>query len=146
MFKNLGGRAAFVFLSTDGQFFIASRKQSLGALPAVGTVSNFRQVNWNGNGTIAALNEDSTTVTASDATARTTTRLLASNNRVDMLTHDTPRDGLRYRAPNSCTISGVANNCSEVLQVPLQGMGITLSMSVGTNPTTAFYQASIGKP
>jgi len=146
MFKNLGGRAAFVFLSTDNQFFIASRKQSLGALPAVGTVSNFRQVSWNGNGTIAVLNDDTTTVTAIDATARTTTRLLASNNRVDMLTYDTPRDGLRYRAPNSCTISGVANNCSEIVQVPLQGMGITLTLNVGTNPATAFYQAAVGKP
>lgn len=146
MFKTLGGRAAFVFLSTDGQFFIASRKQSLGALPAEGTVSNFRQVTWNGNRTIAALSEDSTTVTAIDATAKTTTRLLASNNRVDMLSYDSPRDGLRYRAPNSCTIDSAANNCSEVVQLPLQGMGITLSMSVGINPTTAFYQASIGKP
>jgi len=57
-----------------------------------------------------------------------------------------PRDGLRYRAPNSCSVNGAPNNCSEVVQLPLQGMGITLSMSVGTNPATAFYQASIGRP
>ena len=146
MFKTLGGRAAFLFLSTDGQFAVASRKQSLGALPAVGTVSNFRQVIWNGNGTIGALSEDSTTVTAMDTTAKTTTRLLASTNRVDMLTYDKPRDGLRYREPNSCTINGATNNCSEIVQVPLQGMGITLTMSVGTNPITAFFQATVVKP
>ena len=41
---------------------------------------------------------------------------------------------------------GVASNCAEFVQLPLQGMGITLTMSVGTNPTTAFYQVSVGKP
>ncbi|MEO5881195.1 MAG: hypothetical protein ABIQ06_02155, partial [Caldimonas sp.] len=146
MFKTLAGKAVMVFLDNQGQFFIASRKASLGALPAVGTVSNFRQVVWNGNGSTGALNEDTTTVTAIDALAKTTTRLLASNSRVDMLTYDTPRDGLRYRAPNSCTIAGVASNCAEVVQLPLQGMGMTLSMSVGSNPATAFFQASVGKP
>lgn len=146
MFKTLSGKAVVVFLDNEGQFFIASRKASLGALPAVGTVSNFRQVVWNGNGTIGTLNEDTTTVTGIDAIAKTTTRLLASNNRVDLLTYDKPRDGLRYRQPNSCTINGVANNCSEIVQLPLQGMGITLTMSVGSNPATAFFQASVGKP
>ena len=146
MFKTVSGKAVVVFLDNEGQFFIATRKASLGALPAVGTVSNFRQVIWNGNGTIAALAEDTTTVTAIDAVAGTTTRLLASNNRVDMLTYDTPRNGLRYRAPNSCTINGATNNCAEVVQLPLQGMGITLTMSVGSNPATAFYQVTVGKP
>ena len=146
MFKNLAGRAALMYFTNDGEWGIATRKAALGALPAVGTVSNFRQILLNGNGSIAAWSEDSTTVTAIDATAKTTTRLLASNNRVDMLTYDKPRDGLRYRAPNSCTINGAANNCAEVVQLPLQGMGITLTMSVSTNPATSFFQASIGKP
>ena len=146
MFKTLAGKAAMVFLDNEGVLFIASRKASLGAVPAVGTVSNFRQVVLNGNGTIAALTEDTTTVTSTDAVARTTTRLLASNNRVDLLTYDKPRDGLRYREPNSCSINGVASNCSEVVQLPLQGMGITMTMSVGSNPATAFFQASVGKP
>lgn len=146
MFKTLSGKAAMVLLDNQGQFVIASRKEPLGALPAVGTVQNFRQVIWNGNGTTGALSEDTVTITAIDATARTTTRLLASNNRVDVLTYDKPRDGLRYRALNSCTTNGVASNCTEIVQVPLQGMGINLTMSVGVNPATAFYQASIGKP
>jgi hypothetical protein len=146
LFKALSGKAVVVFLDGEGQFFIASRKASLGAVPAVGTVSSFRQVLWHGNGTIDALNEDTTTVTASDAVAGTTTRLLASTNRVDLLSYDTPRIGLRYRAPNSCTINGVASNCAEVIQLPLQGMGITLTMSVGSNPSTAFYQVTVVKP
>jgi len=146
LFKTLAGKAVMVFLDNEGQLFIASRKESLDALPAVGTVSSFRQVIWNGNGTIGALSEDTTTVTAIDATARTTTRLLASSNRIDTLSYDRPRDGLRYRAPNSCTIDGAASNCAQLVQLPLQGMGITLTMSVGTSPATAFLQASVTKP
>ena len=147
LFKTLAGKSAFVFVSNDGlQVFVGTRKETLGTLPAVGTVSAFRQFSLNGNGTVSPLSEDSTTVTAIDATAKTVTRLLASNSRVDTLGYDKPRDGLRHRALNTCSIGGVASNCSAVVQLPLQGMGITLSMSVGTNPTTAFYQVSVGKP
>lgn len=146
LFKTLAGKVAFVFIADDGQFIVGTRKEPLGTLPAVGTVTNFRQFTLNGNATVSTLSEDSTTVTAIDATAKTVTRRLASNSRIDMLSYDKPRDGLRYRASNSCSISGVVNNCSEIVQLPLQGMGITLTLSVGTNPTTAFYQASVGKP
>jgi hypothetical protein len=146
LFKNVAGKAALVVIADDGQFIVGARKEPLGALPAVGTVTKFRQFTLNGNGTFSTLSEDSTTVTAIDSTAKTVTRSLASNGRVDTLSYDKPRDGLRYRAPNSCTLNGVASNCSEIVQLPLQGMGITLTLSVGTNPTTAIYQASIGKP
>jgi hypothetical protein len=146
LFKTLAGKAAFMYFTNDGEWGIAARKELLGALPAVGAVSNFRQFTLNGNGAVSALSEDSTTVTAVDATANTTTRLLASTNRVDVLAYDKPRNGLRYRAPNSCTINGAANNCAEIVQLPLQGMGITLTLSTSTNPANSFFQASIGKP
>ena len=109
-------------------------------------MTNYRQVLWNGNGSVGTVNEDTTTITASDAVARTTTRLLASTNRVDTLSYDKPRDGLRYRAANTCSITGVASTCAEVVQMPLQGMGITLTMSVGSDPASAFYQAAVNKP
>lgn len=146
LFKSLAGKAAFVLVTNEGQVVVGSRKETLGALPAVGTVNSFRQFTLNGNGTISTLSEDSNTVTAVDATAKTVTRLQASNSRVDTLGFDKPRNGLRYRALNSCTIAGVASNCAEIVQLPLQGMGITLTLGVGTNPTTAFYHVAIGKP
>ncbi len=147
LFKTLAGKAAFVFVANDGQFIVGSRKESLGTLPAAGTVTKFRQFLLDGTGTVSVLTEDTITITAIDATARTTTRLLASNNRVDILTYDKPRNGLRYRALNSCTTAGAATNCREVVQMPLQGMGITLTLSVGiTSPATAFYQVSVNKP
>ena len=146
LFKNLAGKAAFVVLSPDGSILVGSRKESLGALPSVGSVSNFREFSLNGNGTVSTLLDQSVTVTATDATANTATRLRASDSRVDMIGFDKPRNGLRYRAPNSCTVNNVASNCSETVQLPLQGMGITLSMSVATTPASAFYSVSVGKP
>jgi len=70
-------------------------------------------------------------VTAIDASAKTVTRLLASNNRTDTFSCDQARDGLRYRGLNTCSIAGVTSNWAEFVQLPLQGMGITLTMSVG---------------
>lgn len=145
VYKNLAGKTVFVVVFNDGELVVGTRKESLGDLPAVGTVSNNRQFRLNGNGTLSTLDEDSNTVTAIDATARTITRL-ASDSRVDTLTFDKPRDGLRYRALNSCTTNGVASNCREIVQLPLRGMGITLTMSVNLDPATTFFQVSIGKP
>lgn len=148
LFKTLAGKAAFVFVANDGlQFIVGTRKEPLATLPTVGTVTGFRQFQLNGNGTVSVLAApDSTTVTATDTVAKTVTRRLSSNLRIDTLGYDKPRDGLRYRAANTCTIGGAASSCAEIVQLPLQGMGITLTMSVGTNPTTAFYQAAIGTP
>lgn len=143
LFKTRTGRSVLVFLANDGQFLVGTRKESI-ALPAVGTVSNFREFTLNGNGTISALLEQSNTVTAVDATAKTVTRIRASDNRVDTLGYNKPRDGLRYRAPNSCTVNGAARNCAGTVQLTLPG--ITLSMSLDRDPLTAFMSVSIGKP
>ncbi len=146
MFKTLAGKAVFVFIANDGQFLVGTRKEAIGALPAVGTMTNFREFNLSGDGTISDLLDQTITVTATDTVAKSATRLRAGDNRVDTHSFDKPRDGLRYRAPNSCTFNGVAGNCAATVVVPLQGMGITLALSVGTNPTAAFFNVSIGKP
>jgi hypothetical protein len=88
--------------------------------------TDFREFNLNGNGTISALLDQTVTVTATDATAKTVTRIRASDGRVDPLGYDEPRDGLRYRAANSCTVSGVASNCAGTVQLPLQSLGAVL--------------------
>ena len=67
-----------------------------------------------------------------------------------MHTYDKPREGLRYRAGNSCTINGVLTipACAEVVQLPLQGMGMTLTLSAVPQPPAGsqFYQFSVSKP
>lgn len=145
-FKTMAGKVALVNIDNDGGFMVGMRKESLGAPAAVGNVTHYRQFQLNGDGSIGNLRDDTNTVTASDAAARTITRLRSSDSRVDTLTLDMPRDGLRYRAPNSCTVGGAPLNCSETVQLPLQGMGITLVMSVGITPATAFFDVSINKP
>ena len=79
MFRNLTGRAAIVFTAGDGQWFVGMRGQAQ-TLPAVGAVSNFRQFSLDGNGTVSTLTEDSHTGTAVDTSARTATRLQASDS------------------------------------------------------------------
>jgi hypothetical protein len=146
LFKALSGKAVFVVVTDDGGFIIGSRQEAIATLPAVGTVTNYREFTLNGNGSLTTLLDQTNTVTAVDANAKTVTRLRTSDSRVDTISYDKPRAGLRYRAPNSCTVNGVASNCAELVQMPLQGMGITLSVSVGTTPTNALLSASVNKP
>ena len=148
LFKSVAGKAVFVFVGhgPDRDFVIGSPKEALGALPAVGSVSNFREFQFNGNGSIGALAENTITVTAVDTVANSYTRRRTADGRVDTLGVNKPRNGLRYRAANSCTVNGVASNCAEVVQLPLQGMGITLSLSVGNSPTSAFLNVAVIKP
>lgn len=147
VYKTLAGKAVMVFVSNDGQFFVGTPNQALGAPPVVSSVSNFSEFILNGTGTIGTLLDHSVTVTAVDAVANSAMRLRASDNRVDTIAYDNPRNGLRYRAGNTCTFNGAATNCPAMVQFQLQGMGITLSQSVGiTTPASAFYAVSIGKP
>lgn len=148
LFKAFNGKRAFVAVTNDGEFLIGSRQEAIGTLPAVGDVTNYREFSLNGNGTLSALLDETNTVTAVDATAKAATRLRTRDSRVDTIAFDKPRNGLRYRAPNSCTnnVTGAVLNCAETVQLPLQGMGITLSVSVTTSPTGAFLSVSVNKP
>jgi hypothetical protein len=145
LYKTLTGMTVGVGLNNDNQLNIAVPAGTL-TLPSVGTVTGYRSLQINGDNSTSALTEDTITITAKDDSAKTVTRLLASNSRVDMVTHDKPRDGLRYRAGNSCTINNVPANCSEWVQVPLRGMGINLTLSAAPQPTPQFYQITVNKP
>lgn len=147
LYKTLAGKKVLVFLDDASNLTIASPQESVGALPAVGTVSAFRFLQINNDNTVSPVVEDSNTVTATDAAARTVTRIRTSTSRVDTQTYDKPRDGLRHRPANSCTIGGTIIPCAEVVQQPLQGMGVVLSLSAVANPSTgAFYEFSVIKP
>jgi hypothetical protein len=146
LFKNLAGKAVVVVLFPDGSLLVMSRKEALGALPAVGTVSNYREFFLSGNGTVSTLTDQTTTVTAVNEVAKSVTRLRTSDSRVDTLTYDRPRDGYRYRAQGSCSFNGVVSNCAETVQLPLPGMGILLTTSAGTNPVTTFFYVSVTAP
>jgi hypothetical protein len=147
LYKTLAGDKVAVNLRSDNTLAIGMPMKPL-ALPEVGRVTKSRSVEFDGNGsdTTSTLTEDTVTVTATDSAAKTVTRLRTSDNRVDTITYDKPRDGLRYRAGNSCTKDGAPFNCSETVQLRLPGMGITLSLSAAPKPTQQFYQFSIDEP
>jgi hypothetical protein len=146
LFKTVAGASVGVLVLNDGEIVMLSRKQAIAALPALNSQTLFWEFTLNGNGSIGNLGEDDVTVTAVDAATKVVTRIRGSDARIDSLAYDSPRDGLRYRAPNSCTRNGVAVNCAEVVQLPLQGIGITLSASVSSNPATSFLSVSVGRP
>jgi hypothetical protein len=145
LYKTLKGSKVAVGLMNDNQLNVAVPVRTL-VLPDVGAVTAYRSLQINGDNSTSALTEDTITITAKDDSAKTVTRLLASNSRVDMVTYEKPRDGLRYRAGNSCTINNVPANCSEWVQVPLQEMGINLTLSAAPQPTQQFYQITVNKP
>jgi len=146
LYKTPAGRAAFMLVNDSGEAIFGTRQEAIASLPAVASFTNFREFQLNGNGTLSTLLDQKVTVTGTDATTSTVTRIRESDGRVDTLSYNKPQAGMRYRAPNSCTIGGVASNCSETAQLLLQGMGITLSVSVGTSPNGAFLSVSVNKP
>jgi hypothetical protein len=146
LYKTITGRKVALILDQDNRLGIGVPINPLPALPAVGTVNTSRSLQINGNNSISDLSEDSITITATDSTAKTITRIRTSDRRVDTLTYDKPRDGLRYRAGNSCTIDNAPFGCAETVQLPLRGMGITMTLSASPQPSQQFYQFSVDKP
>lgn len=148
LFKNAAGKPVFVAALEGGEVVVGTPKQTLGSLPAVGTVSAFREVALRGSGAVDLFVDNSTTVTAVNAGTNEVTRIRAADSRVDVLGYDKPRNGLRHRAQNACTVNGASVNCAQTVQLPLQGMGITLSLSAGSANVApnSFFNISVGKP
>jgi hypothetical protein len=144
LYKSLTGRRVAVWITPEQQFIVAVPKGPA-TLPVVGTASTYRDVQLAGNGAIAAPLTDTVTFTAVDAATKTVTRLRSSDNRVDTVRYDTPRDGLRHRAANACSVAGAGVACAEFLQLPTN-LGITVTTSVGSTPAGAFFNFAVGKP
>lgn len=122
----------------DGQLIVGTPQKSL-PLPAVGDSLPVwtLESNWTGNaGT--SFSDTSGAVTAVDANARTYTRTLASG-RVDVWNLDSPRFGLRYRVGSATS--------SELLNMPLPGMGMTVYGAVVDNNalSTGFFGIGVSK-
>lgn len=146
LYKTLAGNRLAVWTTPEGQTGLMVPKAAHAALPALGRLTQFRSVTASGLGTISDPADGSNTVTAVDAATRTVELTRSSDNLVEQVHFDAPRDGLRYRALNDCTIGGATVACAERVQLPLTGMGITLSGSVGTSAASAFLGVAVGKP
>jgi hypothetical protein len=146
LFKNATGKAVFVSLADAGGFSVATRQESLGILPNVFSISSFREFDLHGDGSLSARTDTTVSVTAVAVPTKTVTRSRASDSRVETLVYDAPRAGLRHRAADTCTIADVAVSCPELVQLPLQDSGVTLSLSVGTDPASASFNIAVIKP
>jgi hypothetical protein len=83
-------------------------------------------------------------VTAIDSGGNRFTRQRASDGRTETLRQDHPREGLRYRAPDGC--SGPGSPCGEAVQLPLRALGIDLTLSTTTTPSSAFLDVAVTRP
>lgn len=145
LYKDLAGRRMAVWITPERQFIVAVPKAAQ-SLPVAGLVTDFREVVLRGNGLIDTARSDSSTVTGVDAATKTVARIRASNNLADSQRYDTPRDGVRYRAANTCAIGGTAVPCGESVALPAQGMGFTVTTSVASDPAATFFGLSVAKP
>ncbi len=140
-FRNAAGRTFIIAQGLDGTVTVLASQASL-TLPEVGKSTSFWQFTVNASG-LNPVTEESNTVTAVDATAKTVTRQFASDSHFDTITFDAPFAGTRYRATNACTTSaGGALNCNGVVLMPLGGM----VLSVSSVPTKHYTTVSIDTP
>ncbi len=145
-FRNAAGKTLLVAQENDdwGTVTFLNPQAAL-VPPAVGDVTAFWQFNVSPSSGVSGLTEESNTVTAVDAGSRLVTRRQASDGRIDNIVLDDPFPGMRYRQPNGCTTStGAPYACSGVVQMRLQGSGITLSLS--SVSSKHFATVSINKP
>ena len=146
LYQAATGNVSFVWMASDGRLVTGTPMLALGALPAVGTVGNYREFTFAGNGTVSPLGaSDSATVTSIDSGANRFTRQRASDGRLETLRQDQPRDGVRYRAPDGC--SGAGSPCPEAIQLPLRGLALDLTLSTTTTPgSSAFIVVAVPRP
>mgnify|MGYP001571637562 CR=1 FL=1 len=147
-FKGANGTAVAIGIATNDKatdpsfiVFTTAKKQTLPTLPFTNSTWNFQV---NANHTVAALAENTYVYNSVDTATRIVTRT-RDDGLVDSMTYDTPRDGMRYRANNSCSKNGAAQNCAGLIQMPLQGLGITLYGSLSTS-ASPFFGMGVTKP
>lgn len=124
--------------AAEQQTILVAAKLEREALPAVGTVAKYWDTTLErpvgGAVTTIAPRADQTTATAVDTAAGTVTRTRESDGRVDVVTFNSPVDGLRSRPA-----------FLPVYQMPLPGMGVTAIFN--SNPAgTHFYGVTPRRP
>lgn len=143
-FRNAQGQTVLVAREASGAVSVLSKQSTL-SLPAVGATNSFWQLKLAPTATpLLIMADDANTVTAVDSATSLVTRKFLDNH-TDQITFNSPFAGTRYRAANACTTTtGAAGTCAPVVQLPLQGEGINLAISV--NPSNPFLTVSITKP
>lgn len=129
----------------EHQGLIFATKRVDVVMPAVGLKSVYWQFELNTGGMIE-MQPGQTDVLDVQGNVVKRRRAAVGNapERIETLTYNAPRVGLRYRAPNACTLpSGEAVNCAGTIQMPVPTAG--LSFSAGLAAKT-FFVISVVKP
>jgi hypothetical protein len=138
--------AVALFADQPNALLVATKDATL-SLPAVGDVQTFWDMTINPFAFANPYTDELRNITGIDTAAGSYTRLRPLDGRVDGFTVNSPRNGLRHRAPATVTLSdGTPFNVSEIIALPLGGMGITVYGRVTTTVTNGFYGVSVTKP
>jgi hypothetical protein len=123
------------------QTILVATKLSALPLPVKDTVNKFSEVlltrSFNGVVSTSGQTADANTVIATDTAAGTLTRKRASDGREDTFKNDTPLAGMRYR--------DFGTNVTPVYQIPLTGLGITVSVNIA-GASTHLYSLATSRP
>jgi hypothetical protein len=129
------------------QTSIVATKLNKLELPAVGRQVKYWDTSitiFGSSRTVAAPVADANTVIAVDTATSAVTRKRSSDGREDVARFNTPLDGLRTR--DAGTWNG--SNFAAVYQIPVSGLGITISVNKNPSSTTSahIYNLSVGRP
>jgi len=144
------GDVMFVSRSTNGSLYVGTRQRTLAA-PVVGDTKTSWTLYENSSLEAGPVSANTITITSVDAPTSATTTFVRTSETVgsspsdkhsETLTNNTPAKGYRYRAPGSYTVDGAQKTYSELVQLPLKGIGIT----VAANETNKRFQLSVTTP
>lgn len=131
---------------TTEQSIIVATKLSKLALPALDSVSKFWDMGLTQNGstrTVTSPAKESVTVKAVDTATNAVTRKRESDGREDVVRYNDPVDGVRLRDAGTWNSVPFAS----VYQVPIAGLGMTMSVNVNPPPSAAYiYNISVTRP
>jgi hypothetical protein len=144
------GVRLFAHRSTTGQFslfgltsdsVVVAAKQTVLALPTTG--NSYWEILVGDTGLAYALSEDTTTLLSASGSVYTRSR--ASDGRVDTFTINSPRNGMRYLAANTCANAGGSQvYCSGIIMLPLPGSGVSVYGSAVAG--SDFLGIAVNKP
>ena len=143
-YKNLAGERMAVVLLDKGGLLVMTPKVPETA-PTAGATTRYWEFNFLG-AHATRLKEDAVSTRSFDAARNALTLVRASDQRLEFVTVDKPRDGLRYRGRDQCVLGSERTSCEQLVQVPLRGMGVTLSAGDGSLPNIDFLAFTIEKP
>jgi hypothetical protein len=153
-FRNASG-VLMAVISTSNS--LGNRGMLIGAqqrtltVPAPGTVNTF----WDAQEQYSNLSSPSSfhlnQTTVQSVSGNTYTRIRNTidgqvDGRVDSITVNQPRTGLRLRPSGSYVLNGVTRAFGNMVQMPISGMGFTVSTSTGAPLETQFLDFSVIKP